>query len=126
MPTDTLPQIAIFSLDTVKITKRFACANEKRTQQTGVLLTELTRRQSNLCSGSHGRLFRPYWGSSAWHNRRSMEGGKPVYKRPFDEPPPPPPTSRKAPPPLLFRHVKEENSFFMGSIRSHSISLSAI
>ena len=88
MPTDTLPQIAIFSLDTVKITKRFACANEKRTQQTGVLLTELTRRQSNLCSGSHGRLFRPYWGSSAWHNRRSMEGGKPVYKRPFDEPPP--------------------------------------
>ena len=89
MPTNTLPQIAIFSLDTVKITKRFACANEKRTQQTGVLLTELTRRQSNLCSGSHGRLFRPYWGSSAWHNRRSMEGGKPVYKRPFDEPPPP-------------------------------------
>ena len=23
-------------------------------------------------SGSHGELFRPYWGSSAWHSRRSV------------------------------------------------------
>ena len=59
MPTDVLSQIAIF---TVKITKRFACANEQRAQQTGALPTELTRRWSNLGSGSHGQLFRPYWG----------------------------------------------------------------
>ena len=111
MPTDVLSQIAIFPLDTVKITKRFACANEKRAQQTGVLLTELTRRQSNLGSGSHGRLFRPYWGCSAWYSRRSMKGGKPVYKSPFDEPPP---TFRKAPPPLMFRHIKEQKFLFYG------------
>ena len=24
-------------------------------------------------SGSHGQLFRPYWGSSAWHSRRVNE-----------------------------------------------------
>ena len=58
MPADALSQIAIF---TVKITKRFACANEQRAQQTGVLPTEVTRRWSNLGSGSHGQLFRPYW-----------------------------------------------------------------
>ena len=34
-------------------------------------------------SGSHEQLFRPYWGSSAWHGRRTMSGGKPVYQRPF-------------------------------------------
>ena len=50
-------QIAIFTLDTVKITKRFACANKQRTQQTGALPTELTRQWSNLGSGSHGQLF---------------------------------------------------------------------
>ena len=27
-------------------------------------------------SGSHGQLFRPYWGSSAWHSRRVNERGK--------------------------------------------------
>ena len=37
-------QIAIFTLDTVKITKRFACANKQRAQQTGALPTELTRQ----------------------------------------------------------------------------------
>ena len=50
-------QIAIFTLDTVKITKRFACANKQRAQQTGALPTELTRQWSNLGSGSHGQLF---------------------------------------------------------------------
>ena len=59
MPADALSQIAIF---TVKITKRFACANEQRAQLTGALPTELTRRWSNLVSGSHRQLFRPYWG----------------------------------------------------------------
>ena len=35
-------------------------------------------------SGSHGQLFRPFWGSSAWHNRRINEGGKkPAYQRPL-------------------------------------------
>ena len=24
-------------------------------------------------SGSHGQLFRPYWGSSAWHSRNSTQ-----------------------------------------------------
>ena len=28
-------------------------------------------------SGSHGALFRPYWGSSAWHSRRSVTGERP-------------------------------------------------
>ena len=27
-------------------------------------------------SGSHGQLFRPYWGSLAWHSRRVNEQGK--------------------------------------------------
>ena len=76
MPADALSQIAIF---TVKITKRFACANEQRAQQSGALPTELTRRWSNLGSGSHGQLFRPYWGLWTWN---------PVYKRPFDDPHP--------------------------------------
>ena len=117
MPTDALSQIAIFTLDTVKITKRFACANKQRAQQTGALLTELTRQRSNLGSGSHGRLFRPYWGSSAWHSRRPMNGENPSIKDPLMSPPPSL-TFRKAPPPLLFRHMTE-NSFFMGSNRSH-------
>ena len=103
MPTDALSQIAIFTLDTVKITKRFACANKQRAQQTGALLTELTRQRSNLGSGSHGRLFRPYWGSSAWHSRRPMNGENPSIKEPLMSPPPPPLTFRKAPPPLLFK-----------------------
>ena len=90
MPSDALSQIAIF---TVKITKRFACANEQRAQQTGDLPTELTRRWSNLGSGSHGQLWTP--------------------------------TFRKAPPPLLLRHITE-NSFFMETNRSDSISLSTI
>ena len=30
-------------------------------------------------SGSHGQLFRPYWGSSAWHSRRV----NPCLKDPF-------------------------------------------
>ena len=59
MPADALSQIAIFTL---KITKRFARANEQRAQLTGALPTELTRRWSNLGSSSHGHLFRPYWG----------------------------------------------------------------
>ena len=118
MPTDALSQIAICTLDTVKITKRFACANKQRAQQTGALLTELTRQRSNLGSGSHGRLFRPYWGSSAWHSRRPMNGENPSIKDPLMSPPPTPLTFRKAPPPLLFRHMTE-NSFFMGSNRSH-------
>ena len=101
MPTDALSQIAICTLDTVKITKRFACANKQRAQQTGAVLTELTRRRSNLGSGSHGRLFRPYWGSSAWHSRRPMNGENPSIKEPLMSPPPL--TFRKAPPPLLFK-----------------------
>ena len=116
MPTDALSQIAICTLDTVKITKRFACANKQRAQQTGALLTELTRRRSNLGSGSHGRLFRPYWGSSAWHSRRPMNGENPSIKEPL----------MSLPPPLrferlrrlcclrhMFRHMTE-NSFFYG------------
>ena len=59
MPADALSQIAIFTL---KITKRFARANEQRAQLTGALPTELTRQWSNLGSSSHGQLFRPYWG----------------------------------------------------------------
>ena len=34
-------------------------------------------------SGSHGQLFRPYWGSSAWHSRRSVSGENPCIKDPF-------------------------------------------
>ena len=99
MPADALSQIAIFTL---KITKRFARANEQRAQLTGALPTELTRRWSNLGSSSHGQLFRPYWG---------LWTGKPVYRRPFDEPPrPPTPTFGKASSPLLLRHITE-NSF---------------
>ena len=100
----------------MKITKRFACANEKRTQQTGALLTELTRRWSNLGSGSHGQLFRPYWGSSTWHSRQSMNCENQCIKDPLARPPTPPLTFRKAPPPLLFRHITE-SSFFMGTNR---------
>ena len=96
MPADALSQIAIFTL---KITKRFARANEQRAQLTGALPTELTRRWSNLGSSSHGQLFRPYWG---------LWTGKPVYRRPFDEPPTP--TFGKASSPLLLRHTTE-NSF---------------
>ena len=34
-------------------------------------------------SGSHGQLFRPYWGSSAWHSRWVNEQGKsPCIKDP--------------------------------------------
>ena len=34
-------------------------------------------------SGSHGQLFRPYWGSSAWHSCRVNERGKsPCIKDP--------------------------------------------
>ena len=37
-------------------------------------------------SGSHGQLFRPYWGSSAWHSRRVNEREKaPYIKDPDDE-----------------------------------------
>ena len=96
MPADALSQIAIFTL---KIAKRFARANEQRAQLTGALPTELTRRWSNLGSSSHGQLFRPYWG---------LWTGKPVYRRPFDEPPTP--TFGKASSPLLLRHTTE-NSF---------------
>ena len=35
MPADALSQIANFTLDTVKITKRFACADEQRAQRAG-------------------------------------------------------------------------------------------
>ena len=34
-------------------------------------------------SRSHGQLFRPYWGSSAWHSRRSVNGANPCIKDPF-------------------------------------------
>ena len=37
----------------------------------------------NIVSGIHGQLFRPCWGSSAWHSRRVNEQGKPAYKRPL-------------------------------------------
>ena len=80
-------QIAIFTLDTVKITKRFACANKQRAQQTGALPTELTRQ----------------W--QPWTAVLSMKD--PLMS-------PPPPTFRQAPPPLLFRYITE-NSFFMGT-----------
>ena len=30
-------------------------------------------------SGSHGQLFRPYWGSSAWHSRQSVTGENPFF-----------------------------------------------
>ena len=116
IPAEALSQFAIFTLDTVKITKRFACANEKRTQQTGALVTELTRRWSNLGCGSHGQLFRPYWGSSTWHSRQSMNGENQCIKDPLARPPTPPLTFRKAPPPLSFRHITE-SSFFMGTNR---------
>ena len=107
-------QIAIFTLHTVKITKRFTCANEQRAQYTGALPTELTKRWSNLGSGSRGQLFRPYWGSSAWHSRRSMNGENPCTKDPLMRPPLlPKKTFQKAPPPLLFRYISE-NSFFYG------------
>ena len=37
-------------------------------------------------SGSHGQLFRPYWGSSAWHSRWVNEREKaPCIKDPDDE-----------------------------------------
>ena len=29
---------------------------------------------------AHEQLFRPYWGSSAWHSRRSVTGQKPYVK----------------------------------------------
>ena len=29
---------------------------------------------------AHEQLFRPYWGSSAWHSRRSVTGQKPYIK----------------------------------------------
>jgi len=121
-------QIAIFTLETMKrfacankerfacannTVKRFACANKQRAQQTGALPTELTRRWSNWGSGSHGQLFRPYWGSSAWYSRRSMNRENPSMKDPLVSPPPHP-TFRQAPPPLLFRYITE-NSFFMGN-----------
>ena len=34
-------------------------------------------------SGSHGQLFRPCWGSSAWHSCRVNEQDYPAYQRPF-------------------------------------------
>ena len=34
-------------------------------------------------SGSHGRLFRPDWGSSAWHSRQSVNWKNPCIKDPF-------------------------------------------
>ena len=82
-------QIEIFTLDTVKITKRFACVKEQHAQQTGALPTELTKRWSNLGSGSHGQLFRPYWGSSAWHSRRLMNGENPCITDLLMSPRPP-------------------------------------
>jgi len=33
--------------------------------------------------GSHGQQFRPYWGSSEWHRRRSLTGENPCIKDPF-------------------------------------------
>ena len=33
--------------------------------------------------GSHGQLFCPYCGSSAWHSRRSVTGENPCIKDPF-------------------------------------------
>ena len=40
-------------------------------------------------SGSHGQLFRPYWGSSAWHSRRSVTGENPSLPRRVLQVPPP-------------------------------------
>ena len=41
---------------------------------------------SGTGSGSHGQLFRPYWGSSAWHSRWVNEREKaPCIKDPDDE-----------------------------------------
>jgi len=34
-------------------------------------------------SGSHGQLFCPYWGSSAWHSRKSVTGESQCRKDPF-------------------------------------------
>ena len=34
-------------------------------------------------SGSHGQLFRPHWGSSAWHSCRPVTGENPRTKDPF-------------------------------------------
>ena len=37
-----------------------------------------------MISGSHGQLFLPHWGSSAWHSRRVNERGKsPCIKDPL-------------------------------------------
>ena len=41
---------------------------------------------SGTGSGSHGQLFRPFWGSSAWHSRWVNEREKvPCIKDPDDE-----------------------------------------
>ena len=41
---------------------------------------------SGTGSGSHGQLFRPYWGLSAWHSRWVNEREKaPCIKDPDDE-----------------------------------------
>ena len=40
------------------------------------------RQPYHAGSGSHGQLFRPFWGSSAWHSRRSMARENPRIKDP--------------------------------------------
>ena len=47
------------------------------------MASTLRMRTTISPSGSHGELFRPYWGSSAWHSRRAKERGKtPCMKDP--------------------------------------------
>ena len=57
-------------------------------QPTAWPLPHACAKPYHVGSGSHGQLFRPYWGSSAWHCRRSVTGGGgPVFFSVFPAPP---------------------------------------
>ena len=42
-----------------------------------------THAHSHITRAVAAMLFRPYWGSSAWHNRRSLNGESPCVKDPY-------------------------------------------
>ena len=52
-------------------------------QPTALPLPHARAQPYHKGSGSHGQLFRLYWGSSAWHSRRSVTGENPCVKDPF-------------------------------------------
>ena len=53
-------------------------------QPTAWPVPQACARPCHLGSRSHGQLFRPHWGSSAWHSRRVNERGKsPCMKDPL-------------------------------------------